>query len=281
MRLNSRPNHKPQEELNERVPFNQATDGIQNNINKQIQDLYNAKNSEKLNEEIELNESDYQEIFNHLGELYGKESPEHQAYIDSISHAVLKLLEENPENISTEDILLFLNQQKERLDTLPEKEKAIIQAQINSINNNHSNNPSISKEIISNTIDLIPIIGSCKMIAEATKGNTLSGEKLPKKKRVTHLLLGAGCLLVDIGTLGSGGVVIKGLSKGGKIAKGIKRVGAICRVTKGLKSISKPIFKIGGLLAKNPKITNTLIKHIEAKKKIKLRNLINNYKNNN
>ncbi len=150
-------------------------------------------------------------------------------------------------------------------------------------------------EVLSAGIDLIPVVGSVKMLTEATMGKTAAGEKLEGKDRAKHAAWATAFVALDaiaVAGLVTGGTV-SAAAEGGKVAvragtvatKGAKagkiitRTAAFCRKVgkagKTTKSV-RTLFRVGSLMRKYPRIAGTLIKIVEKKRTVdKVRNINN------
>lgn len=96
------------------------------------------------------------------------------------------------------------------------------------------------------SLDLIPVIGSVKMIGEGLAGTTLSGEKLSTGKRILHFTEGAVFLTLDL--TGVGITAAEGM-KSGRV---ITRAAALMRKTGMAREIYAPVYKVGKHLVENP-----------------------------
>ncbi len=151
-------------------------------------------------------------------------------------------------------------------------------------------------ELVSSTIDIVPGVGSLKMLSETAAGKTMSGRELEGGKRVMHGAEAIAFLALDavalIGllaapeTFGAGAAVTVGAEgakaarvlklgeRGLQIGKTITRFGALCRKTTKLRTASKTIYKFGRLLQKYPRLAGAVTRVIEHRRSRKRKEVI-------
>lgn len=131
-----------------------------------------------------------------------------------------------------------------------------------------------TSNITSTGLDLVPYVGSGKMIVEAIAGKDLTGYKMSGKERIVHGLLGAGCLTLELvpvaGTLGKDAVVV-----GGRSIVFLERAAAKFG-SKGLVKAERIFQKSASFLARNPEITTKAEKYADKK----LNEVVRNHKVN-
>ncbi len=138
-------------------------------------------------------------------------------------------------------------------------------------------------ELTSTALDFIPIVGSGKMMYEATSGHTLAGKEMSTLDRVCT----AGCsiaflvadgvsLLTAPETVGGSvvaeeaikaGVIgaVKSAPKAAKVASSLQRLAALIRKTTSMRKTAKTLFRIGSIMKKNPQVTKYIFKQLSKR----------------
>ncbi|MBX4187424.1 MAG: hypothetical protein KW802_04225 [Candidatus Doudnabacteria bacterium] len=94
-------------------------------------------------------------------------------------------------------------------------------------------------------IDFVPIVGSAKMVGEGLAGQTMSGEKLSRNKRMIKTAEGAVFLALDL--TGIGMAATEGMKAGSLVT----RSAALMRKLGMSREIYMPVFKTGQFLLRD------------------------------
>ncbi|GEM_PF-2909139 len=232
-------------------------------------------------------------------------SPEAMDYIqnlspelESVSQKVAQARESGQIEEATNLLVEFLEQQEEALKVLPDETmREEILGMIGSTLHVQEAEVAIGThsklELLSAGIDIIPVIGSAKMLTESAVGKTMSGKHLEGKDRASHAAWGASFAALD--AVAVGGVFVGGApsaaaegakitARGASVAKTglqvgrtITRTAALCRkVGKAGKTTKtvRTLFRVGSVMKKYPRVAGSIIKLVEKKRTVKKLNTL-------
>ena len=245
-------------------------------------------------EGINLSEQDYQELSKVMPELLGKSSPKFQEYLQEYGPRIEALIKETndlktqgKENEALEKVTDFLDVEVDRIDKMgdPQVKEQImsyLSVVLDLANTKEKLDSKVKMQLISTGVDLVPVIGSGKMLTEAALGKTMDGDKLTGGKRALHAVEGVAFLALDavaVAGLLTGGVVSAGaegtkvavagarsVEAGLKIGKTITRFAALVRKTGKLTKTSRTIFKVGQFVKKYPQLVGVIARLAKARK---------------
>jgi len=223
-------------------------------------------------EGINLSEQDYQELSKVMPELLGKSSPKFQEYLQEYGPRIEALIKETndlktqgKENEALEKVTDFLDVEVDRIDKMgdPQVKEQImsyLSVVLDLANTKEKLDSKVKMQLISTGVDLVPVIGSGKMLTEAALGKTMDGDKLTGGKRALHAVEGVAFLALDA-------VAVAGLVEAGlKIGKTITRFAALVRKTGKLTKTSRTIFKVGQFVKKYPQLVGVIARLAKARK---------------
>jgi hypothetical protein len=248
-----------------------------------------------IREGVQLSPEDIKELYDAIPELFEQTNPEFAEYLSGLQPRLEKtvddtatLKEQGLESDAVDVMVKFLEKEEKNIGNLKnEKVKQMLLAYIGIILNTEQLAEDIKKQtkvdVISNGADLIPVVGSMKMMYECANGKTAAGEKLEGSGRIVHGGMATLSLCTDAAAIASafvsgpvGPTVIESAKasvigtesavKGAKIAGTLMRFAAICRKTAKLNKVSKTIFKLGVIVKKYPKVTGGILRFMKLKK---------------
>ncbi len=261
-----------------------AEDHQQEEEKSHIDEMRAIFTSLMLQEDIDIDPKELQELQEALPFLFTESSPEFEEFIEKINPEINKMVEEvdalraKGETLkAVEKVGEFLKSTEAEISGMPDsklKEEilAYIGMALKVSEMEADMNAQLKLELMSVGVDLIPVVGSGKMIYEAARGRTMSGEVLSKSGRLLHageatLFLAldgvsiAGLFLGGVPTAAAQGskAAVVGL-KGMEAGRVLTRFAALIRKTTKSRKAAKTIFKVGMLMRKYPKLAQVMMK---------------------
>ncbi|MBD3270461.1 hypothetical protein GF376_02960 [Candidatus Peregrinibacteria bacterium] len=266
----------------------------ENEIDKDLTDL------EKIiaQENIDISPKDFKELQESVGSLFKNSSPELAEYLNELTPQLTSLLkhvatlrEKNQDYEALNALVKFLEEQMNRFENIKDKKlRDTLTAYVGSVLNidkiEKSLNARKKVEMMSAGVDVIPVVGSIKMLGESAYGKKMTGEHLTNTGRISHGAAATAYLGLDaiavaglvtggtVSAVAEGGKVAATTarigSKGARIASTITRFAALARKTTGARKASKALFKVGKLVRKYPKLTGAIAKLAEKRRKVQI-----------
>lgn len=248
-------------------------------------------------EEIHEMKESLHEFFEHMSPAFAKYLRDLTPRLDHLIDETSALRKSGNDKEAIEKLVTFLEDEEKFItDNISEQELrenllAYVGSALNADKIAEEMKSQTWKEVKSDVVDLVPIIGPVKMMCEAAKGNTAGGETLEGTGRAWHGAVAAGSLVIDgvaVAGILTGGTV-SAVAEGGKVAASsgriagvaakvgaggieiagvVKRFAAITRSTVKMSRVAKGIYKCGTMMAKYPKLTATIAKLIEKREEL-------------
>ncbi len=249
-----------------------------------------------LAEGIELTPEDFRDLYESIPDIFESGNPELGKYMRDLQPRLEKTIDETA-NLKAEGfdadamnkLVEFMENEEKNVEKIKDPNArdtilAYIGAMLNIQQLAKDMKGQATTELVSNGVDMIPVIGSGKMMYECATGKTAAGEKLEGTGRVIHGGWATVSLAFDVVTVASafasgpvGPAVSEGAKvaligtkasvQGAKIANYIFKFAALCQRVEKLGKVSKTIFKIGALIQKYPKIAGGIVKYLKLSKK--------------
>lgn len=241
---------------------------------------------------VKIDQAEMKVFLSSINKVLENAGPEFAEYVQILTGKMgtlvtdmAKLKAEGRDVDAVKLLLGFLSEQEAKINLIQDPElKATILGLMDSALNLQDAQKEISThmkiELASEITNLIPIIGSLKMVVEASLGKTAAGATLEGKKRAIHAAEGVVFLALDVAAFFTAGTTEiakskkaaelgKTGAKGYYVGKGLTRFAAWLRKAGGMNKLAKSVFTIGQMIKKYPKTAGVLVKIIERHRRIK------------
>lgn len=244
-------------------------------------------------EGIEMGEQDFADLRDTASDMVRERSPQLAAYLEEMTprlDEVLRLASEKKidgdERGSVEALVAFVEEEMKKLESvdpgLREQALFVLGGAVSFQQLSEDLKKYAKADVASSAVDLIPVIGSAKMLGEAARGKTASGSKLEGGGRVWHAAMGTTFLVLDVAGLGTAGTTTAA-SEAGKVARAAEKGAEVAMLTTKLARIagllakssrfakaSSAVSKFADLVTKYPKLSHALLKIYSWRKQAKM-----------
>lgn len=245
-------------------------------------------------EDIHMEQKDFDDLKAAVPEMVREDSPELADYLQEMSPRLDEALkmaaskkESGDERGSVDALVEFVEGEMKKIELLPGE---VLRGQILSVLGDSVHFDQLSEDlkkyakadVASSAVDLIPVVGSTKIIGEAALGKTASGQKLEGGKRAWHALAGTTFLVLDVAGLGTAGATTAA-SEAGRAAQAVEKGAEVAMLTAKVARIanllaksakferaSASVAKFGTLIAKYPELSRVILRMHKWKKEGKM-----------
>lgn len=259
---------------------------------------------EELETGEDISEEEVKAINETIHEVFKNMSPELAKYMQNLGPRLDHLIDETSQlrqagndKDALEKLIRFLEDEDKYIENnvnnteLKEIMQSYIRGVLNAEGIVEEMEAQTKKELKSDIVDLVPVIGPMKMLRESAKGVTAGGEILDVSDRAWHAAKATGSLVLDgvaVAGLLTGGTVsaaaegAKVAASGGKIATiatrfgaegievaaAVKKFAALTRKTTKMTKAARTIYKCGTMIGKYPKLTASITKLIGKREQL-------------